>query len=390
MSAQTITISCVQFSDTDYSVLKVAVNLLLKNKIPVKLLDKGDTSGKIFVVDIDTLDGRSFYAQFDYSGKAALLLLSNEMVNDQRNPVLRKPLRVQTLRDILHEMIVDQCPELAQQSSADDLATAKINGITATTDAQKTLLYALLQARREKQVMQVYSPPHPALYVEPIQGIIATSASRDMLRKITRSPAAVVIKTLSQKDFDILARGQQILPLTHVLWSAALYGSGGKLLEGHSLDTPVQLIAWPNFSRLEFEPEHMRLTSMMTARPISLREIHEKTKFPMEVICNFYNAVAAINLISIKPVTNKVVKAVAEPQKRSLFTKIATRLKIASWEIQHQAIESYSATQGREPQLRGCRLIATTAKRLTKCGFTVSGRIQRYGNEYSLIGKCCW
>jgi hypothetical protein len=329
MSAQTITISCIQFSDTDYSVLKVAVNLLVKNKIPAKLLDKGDTEGKIFAVDIDTPEGRRFYTQFDYSGKSSLLLLSNEMVNDQRNPVLRKPLRVQTLRDVLYEMIVDQMPELSKHSA---VATTQVDvtSVTAPTDVNKTLLYALLQARKEKQAMQVYSPPHPALYVEPIQGIIATSASRDTLRKITRSSAAVAIKTLSQTDFDILARGQQILPLAHVLWSAALYGSGGKLLEGHSIDTPIQLIAWPNFSRLEFESEHMRLTSMMTARPTSLREIQEKTKFPMEVICNFYNATVAINLISVKPVTNKVVKTVAEPQKRSLFTKIATRLKIAS------------------------------------------------------------
>lgn len=332
MSAQTMTISCIQFSDTDYSVLKVAVNLLLKNKIPVSLLEKGDTRGKIFVVDIDSPEGKSFYAQFDYASHHSLLLLSNEMVNDQRNPVLRKPLRVQTLRDVLYEMIVDQMPEMTKQQNP---VMAKINtvvagGVTAPTDASKTLLYALLQARREKQVMQVYSPPHPALYVEPIQGVIATSASRDILRKITRSSAAVAIKVLSQTDFDILARGQQILPLTHVLWSAALYGSGGKLIEGHSIDTPIQLIAWPNFSRLEFEPEHMRLASMMTLRPTSLREIHEKTKFPMDVICSFYNAAMAINLISVKPVTNKVVKAVAEPKKRSLFTKIATRLKIAS------------------------------------------------------------
>lgn len=332
MPAQTMTISCIQFSDTDYSVLKVAVNLLLKNKIPVSLLDKDNTQGKIFVVDIDSAEGKNFYTQFDCSGNHSLLLLSNEMVNDQRNPVLRKPLRVQTLRDVLYEMIADREPELVKLQP--NPATAKIDtlttGVTAATDMSKTLLYALLQARKEKQAMQVYSPPHPALYVEPIQGIIATSASRDILRKITCSPAAVAIKVLSQTDFDILARGQQILPLTHVLWSAALYGSGGKILEGHSVNTPIQLIAWPNFSRLEFESEHMRLASMMTLRPTSLREIHEKTKFPMDVICNFYNAAAAINLISVKPITNKVVKAVAEPQKLSLFTKIATRLKIVS------------------------------------------------------------
>jgi hypothetical protein len=331
MSAQ-ITISCVQFSDTDYSVLKVAVNLLIKNKIPVTLLDKGDIKGKIIAVDIDSSEGKSFYSQFDYSGKRSLLLLSSDMVHDQRNPVLRKPLRVQTLRDILYEMISDSAPELISDKSDEKTVEPAVpSPMIPVTDIKKTLFYMLLQARKEKQTMQIYMPPHPALYIDPMQSIIATSASRDTLRKITHGGAAVVGKVLTQSDFDILARGQQIIPLTHILWSAGLYGSAGKLIEeGHSLDTPVQLVAWPNFSRLEFEPEHMRLTSLMTLRPISLKDVHDKTGFSWDVIINFYNAAWATNLVSIKPITNKTVKTAKEPQKQTLFNKIATRLKIAS------------------------------------------------------------
>ncbi len=332
MSAQ-ITISCVQFSDTDYSVLKVAVNLLVKNRIPVILLDKGDIKGKIIAVDIDSSEGKSFYSQFDYSGKRSLLLLSSDMVHDQRNPVLRKPLRVQTLRNILYEMISDSAPELINDKRATDeklTEPAAPSPIIPIADINKTLFYMILQARKENQTMQIYMPPHSALYIDPMQSIIATSASRDTLRKITHGGAAVVGKVLTQSDFDILARGQQIIPLTHVLWSAGLYGSAGKLIEGHSLDTPVQLVAWPNFSRLEFEPEHMRLTSLMTLRPMSLKDVHDKTGFPWEMIINFYNAAWATNLISVKPITNKVVKTAKEPQKQTLFNKIATRLKIAS------------------------------------------------------------
>lgn len=336
MSAQTnIAISCVQFSDTDYSVLKVAVNLLIKNKISAKLLDKGDMKGNIIAVDIDTPEGKNFYAQFDYSGKRTLLLVSSDMVHDQRNPVLRKPLRVQTLRDVIYEMISDMAPELTAESKTANAVMEKSKEIsepnfTPSVDVKKMLFYSLLHARSLKQTVQIYTPPHPALYVDPMQGIIATSASREVLRKITRGRTAVVSKTLTQADFDILARGQQIIPLTHILWSAGLYGSAGQLVEGHSLETSVQLIAWPNFSRLEFEPEHMRLTSLMTLRPISLRDVISKTGFSEEVVVNFYNAAWATNLIAVKPVTNKVVKAAKEPQKQSLFNKIANRLKIAS------------------------------------------------------------
>lgn len=330
-----IAISCVQFSDTDYSVLKVAVNLLIKNKISVKLLDKEDMKGNIIVVDIDTSEGKNFYTQFDYSGKRTLLLVSSDMVHDQRNPVLRKPLRVQTLRDIVYEMISDMAPELTAESKTASAIEEKTREVAEpnfapSVDVKKMLFYSLLHTRSLKQTMQIYTPPHPALYVDPMQGIIATSASREVLRKITRGRAAVVSKSLTQADFDILARGQQIIPLTHILWSSGLYGSAGQLIEGHSLETPVQLIAWPNFSRLEFEPEHMRLTSLMTLRPISLKDVINKTGFSEEVVINFYNAAWATNLIAVKPVTNKVVKAAKEPQKQSLFNKIANRLKIAS------------------------------------------------------------
>ena len=335
MSIQTsIAISCVQFSDTDYSVLKVAINLLIKNKIPVTLLERGDIKGKIIAVDIDSPDGKSFYSQFDYSGKRTLLLLSSDMVHDQRNPVLRKPLRVQTLRDVIYEMISDAAPELiTAKHPIDEKISAPVvkqTPMLPIADIDKTLFHVLLQAREAKQTMQIYAPPHSALYIDPMQGIIATSASRDTLRKITRGTSAVVGKILTQADFDILARGQQIIPLTNILWSAGLYGAAGKLLEGHSVETPVQLIAWPNFSRLEFEPEHMRLTSLMTLRAMSLKDVHDKTGFSWDVIINFYNAAWATNLISIKPITNKVVKTAKEPQKQTLFNKIATRLKIAS------------------------------------------------------------
>lgn len=328
-----LTISCVQFSDTDYSVLKVAVNLLIKNKVSIRLLDKGDMKGNIIAVDIDAPEGKSFYSQFNYGNNRALLLVSSDMVHDQRNPVLRKPLRVQTLKDIIFEMISDMKPELAAANARtvdETLREIEEPRFAPTVDMKKTLFYSLLHARKTKQTMQIYTPPHPALYIDPVQGIIATSASREVLRKITHGRAAVVSKVLTQADFDILARGQQIIPLSHILWAAGLYGSAGQLLEDHSLETPVQLIAWPNFSRLEFEPEHMRLTSLMTLRPTSLKDVKEKTGFSWDVIINFYNAAWATNLISIKPVTNKVVKAAKEPQKQSLFNKIAHRLKIAS------------------------------------------------------------
>jgi hypothetical protein len=343
MSVQTITISTVELSSTDLSVLKVATGLVnSRADLNAKTLDKTDTTGNIVLVDMDTEAGKQFYQQFQYGRQRVMLLLSTETLNEQRSPTLKKPVRVQTLKDVLVDLYEEMFIKVNFNSNVKE-AGAKAEGTSDSTKPASSsmqtakkptemLFFILLNLKESQHAAQIFCPPFSPLFVDAKQNLIASSASRETLRKMTHGESGPVRSTqLSTADFNILARGQLIIPLASVLWSAGVYGSNGILLPGHSLDTPVQMNAWPNLSRLEFNTEHMKLASLMTSQALSLRQIQEKSNLPLETIIGFYNASYANGLIVIKPehLPTPALQAKA-PVKRNLLNKIAQRLKLSS------------------------------------------------------------
>ncbi len=326
MSEQTpVTISAVALNNTDSSVLKVAATLLEKHAIPVQLLEGADTSGTIIVVDIDTPAGRDFYEHFDNPRQRIMLLLSSDTLNDPRNLVIKKPIRVQTLRDVLMDICTGFAPKAKQTLPAGE----KIKTAT-LTDANNSLFFILLKAKQEKQVLQIFCSPYSPLFIDTSKEIVATSASRDTLRKIIQTASGQLRSTkISSQDFEVLARGQLMIPLNHLLWSAALYGSFGQLIPEHSPDVPVQLKAWPNLSRLEFETDHMKLASIMAARAMSLKQVQEKFHLSWDTLVGFYNATWATGLLTVNPANLPTVSVKKVIGKTGLFAKIANRLRLA-------------------------------------------------------------
>lgn len=338
MTNKKLNISPVELSKTDLSVLKVAVGILANNQIQIGILDADDRSGNVLLVDADSEAGEAAYQQLQNTRGQSLLVLTERSLNDQRNIVLRKPLRVQTLRDVLfdaHTQINAQTAglSLGKKPEAEESAAQATPPVSqAPFDATRNLFFILLTAFREKQRLQVFYPPFSPMYADGSSGIIAASASRATLRKMVSNPSAQ-LKTLqlSEADFDILARGQVIMQFSHVLWSAALFGSQGRLVDGHALDEPVRLKAWPNFSRLDFESPHMALASLMASQALSLQQVREKTNFSLDVIIGFFNATLVTGLLdfqSFEPMQIKQPAAAKESKKAGIFAKIARRLNL--------------------------------------------------------------
>lgn len=323
-------ISVVELSNTDYSVLKVAVGLLKKNAIEVNILERGDPSGSIVLIDFDTQAGKDFYSQFNSKRNFSLLLFSKETFSDIRHWIIKKPVRVQTLKDVLFDIYTTLMPASKKSSPLAIENHEKEITFNSLVLTDRILFFILLKVLQEQKIAQIFCPPHSSLFVNAPNGVIASSVSREVLRKIivNQSNSLKSIR-LSDADFEVLAKGQLIMPLHQVLWSAALYGSHGQLIPGHSEQVPVQLKAWPNFSRLEFHLEHMKLAAIMTSQPLSLKQIEQKTGLPWTTIVGFYNAAWATELIIIKPETLPTVSRQNEASKIGLLAKIAQRLKIA-------------------------------------------------------------
>jgi hypothetical protein len=333
MTTKKLSISPVSLSSTDISVLKVATGILANMNIHVDILSSGDTSGAIVLVDADTDLGGANYRALNGGRGQILLVLSEQTLNDNRNVVLKKPLRVQTLKDVLcdvHQQLSTQSSGLSLGGHSAGEKTSAPSSSQAPFDAAKNLFFVLHKALNEKQRLQIFYPPFSPLYADGFTGIVATSASRTTLRRMVSAPSEQ-LKTLqlSEADFDILARGQVIVQFSQVLWSAALFGSQSQLVSGHDLNTPARLKAWPNFSRLDFESSHMALASLMAAQPISIRQIQEKTKMDTGVIIGFYNAALVTGLLdATAKVAAQVVPVAADSKKTGLFARIARRLNL--------------------------------------------------------------
>jgi len=322
------TISVVELNNTDHSVVRVAISLWEKQaQIKVKVLENNDTSGAIAIVDYDTEKGKSYYNQFDNAHGHAMLLLTTETLNDQRNFVLKKPVRVQTLKDALSDIYAFLKPtkNIPASPPAKSTQTAAI-----ANPSHPPLFFILFKTLQEQQVVQIFCPPSALLFVDGINRIMACSLSQEALRKMIINPtSALKVTKLSAANFEILAKGQMIIPLNHVLWTAALHGSYGQLLPEHAAEVPVQLKAWPNFSRLEYEPVHMKLAALMTAQALTLKQIEQKTQLPWETIVSFYNAAYSTDLIIVNPDNLPIATTrKSSPAKLGLFAKIANRLKI--------------------------------------------------------------
>jgi hypothetical protein len=324
---KSIHISSVELSDTDYSVLRVAVKLLTeKSDIEFCLLEKGNMSGLIIVVDVDASSGNAFYSQFDYANNRTLLLLSTKIFTDHRSVVLKKPVRVQTLRDTLYDITMSLFSHFTTKVvSPPAVTTSPLLG------KQETLFSILLKVKQENLVIQAFCSPYPPLFINAPQKIVATSASREIIRRIIRTPPGAITSTkLSNSDHEALARGQVILAFNNILWSAGLYGSQGQLIRGHSPEIAVQLRAWPNLTRLEFDHDHLKLAAVMTQHALTLKQVEEKTKLPWETIVGFYNATWATDLVLINPKGLPTVTVPLKSGKTSLLAKIAQRLKFVS------------------------------------------------------------
>ena len=168
-----LTLSIVELANTDYSVLKVAVNLLEKSHTKIQILEKGNLAGKVAVIDFDTPAGKEFYAHFDYTHNRLMLLFSTETINDQRNLVLKKPVRVQTIKDVLYDLWNEFQKKMNPTISRATTKTPLIEQPIAV-NIDNLLFFLLFKAQQENQIVQIFCPPHSPLFVDTINGVIAS------------------------------------------------------------------------------------------------------------------------------------------------------------------------------------------------------------------------
>ena len=110
--------------------------------------------------------------------------------------------------------------------------------------------------------------------------------------------------------------------LAELLWIAGHHASNGRLLAGCSKYDVVQLLHWPNLSRLPLTPNTMRLCAFLSRRASAIHLARKLLGVDEEEAYSFYSAAlsaGALELVSRAPAQNQ-----AEPESVPDTTPAAT------------------------------------------------------------------
>ena len=322
-----ILISPLALSQVDYKVLQVAVNLLAEEGMNCNLLENNNLGGHLAVIDTDTSAGKDLIEKVG-TGQAQLVISSQSSYSGN-SPVLQKPVRVNALKE--------QLAKVCEQIHPDDTNTLNTpeeeKEQPVYERAHKTVFDVLFDAKQKDMCLQIHWNESSVVYVNGKTSTIATELSLNSVDTLSNTPVeTLVVKTISEDLFQSFSQDLNILALDGVLWQAAISCSRGIILSGHSLDTPVKLKAWPNFTRQSFNPIYLRLAAVLARQATTLNQLKSETNVPLKDIVNFYNAVYAVGLIEFQ--THKVEVRPMEakkntPRLKELFSRLAVRLKIA-------------------------------------------------------------
>ena len=127
------------------------------------------------------------------------------------------------------------------------------------------------------------------------------------------------------------ARRREAGSLDALLWKVALWSARGRLPAGTSLDAPVQLCHWPNFTRLHVTPGAFSIAALLHDKPMSLRLLLRLLAIPQRYLFAFCSAALALELLEVRQQGGQPAEARPRPAhpQRHLFGLIMQKLKRA-------------------------------------------------------------
>jgi len=113
------------------------------------------------------------------------------------------------------------------------------------------------------------------------------------------------VSVLGEKDSVTDDTGRNI---DELMWMSGFYASSGRLLEGCLRHDVVELMHWPNLTRLPGTENSMRIASLLSSCPTSITLARHFLKVDKEEIYQFYSAAhcaglaRAVNRVAKEPV----------------------------------------------------------------------------------------
>lgn len=358
MSEPLIYISCFGLHANELRVVQSVIQQLKQDHQPVALLSKPSMDTHILIADSPNGD----FTQLLQTAKAipVRVFFSTQVVQAKNTITVTKPPQARHLYEILKKILAklmamdiqhkrpiraatpSPAPAPAATSTKAPLAASAIRPAREESKAEeiptlsssqkinKEHFFALIyRAKREKQCLRVKTHKGPTIFINGTNKTIwqKSDGSGDIEDVLASEPENLTVNTIH----EITAEPEgQIYALDNYLWKSAILCSNGKILEGHVMDQPITLKAWPNFTRQSFDPMHLKMSALLAKESMSLNQISSLCQIPIEEVINFYNAAFAVDLIERrnKPREESEAKRKSTPVLKDMFTRLAKKLKI--------------------------------------------------------------
>ncbi|HEY0721417.1 MAG TPA: hypothetical protein VGE50_09190 [Gammaproteobacteria bacterium] len=321
-----VTLSVVGLSPQEGTVVNVAANLLAALDHSVKVLGSGDYSGDIVLLSPASEAGKAALGSLAAGQRAVLFVDSEDQ--GQGHASLLRPVRVQTLHDLLVELLTRlSTRSVAAPVAATPATTAKP---IAASPLPGNLFYLLLDAMLSRSLLRVECCEGSVVLIHgPTRGIYTRVDSITMARVAQSGPELLRVDRLGESEFMQAARGMSLTRLHDVIWLAERHGSRGVLPEGHSTEVPVRLKVWPKFNSRHVRPEYLKLAALLSRQPLTLHALASAGGVALPQVIDFYNAALAFGVVESKASAPVVTPLPSKsPANAGLLSKIARRLAL--------------------------------------------------------------
>jgi hypothetical protein len=110
-----------------------------------------------------------------------------------------------------------------------------------------------------------------------------------------------------------------------LLWKAAYYSSGGRLMQGCYPADMVEINYWPNLTRLPHTSNTARVIALLSRHPAPVAFVARLLKVPAEEVYQLYSAARCAGLA--KPINRKFEEPVLEPHRhQSLISSLMKKI----------------------------------------------------------------
>jgi len=317
----------------EQTVLTQVLEALESDGVQFELQTDSVQQAHLIVLDDDTDSGRN--ALLRARAGQVKLVFSNHNRHGKNLISIQKPINLASLQALLLQIVQKMYSQLQELRSDTGVAEAAAEYTSSTIQSNNNLFCTLLEAKEKQELLRIEIPDQPIIYINGNSKSFATRIEQSEINNIFEYDfSRIAITSIEEQEFNANTNDMLISALYRLLWVSGIYGSSGKLITGHDPERPVKLRAWPNFTRNDFLPQHLKIAAVLARQPISITKLVETVGIKREDVVNFYNAAYAVDLIEFCDDSSAAAATTPTPnnnnKQRGILAKLAADLKIGA------------------------------------------------------------